>query len=473
MKGRSKDSTRTLTERILAGHEVEGAFKLRGSAASAEGRAFRVDQVILARTPSGAIGSVAKGAPRKSAVELAVAYPPECISWGQAGKGSKGDSRAEDRAPPSGLLMAQPGAGFAPLVHLERFAAPGRLAVADDSRLALLGAIGMLTVSAAGARIESALELGTIDLPEPVSILIALSGRLRPFVNVRDAAFQLLKNGAREVVSEVARRSGAPVILEFGGPATKQLSVPDRASLASLAPRLGAHGALFPADDKTETFLRDQRRSKAFRAVAAEGAAYEVTIPLDLATVDPLLLESNAEVLPVRLLEGKPVGQVILGGDSGATLRDLYTVGSLLKGKRPPGNVEFLFAPPSRQCLEVLARDGVLLDLIAMGARVIEPDRRVLTGDCYPPSGRDLSLSTFDPPEDDGAGGGAPSQRVTASAETLAFALAHGHLGDPRGFRRQVRVALPRQLPTEDTLLLGGTRKDGSPRRSRPPSADA
>jgi len=493
MKGRSKDSTRTLATRILAAHRVEPPRKspldgsgaagsgaagsgaagsgAAGSAGSGEGTAgtFRVDQLVLARAPREALAGAQAAGVRESAVEISIAYPPQCISWGGATHPGELEPAGDGagRSSPTGFLVAQPGAGYAPHVHLERFAAPGRLAVVDDPRLAVLGAMGMLTLVAQDDSLASVLNSGTIDVAEPVSVLVALTGRLRPFVNVRDAGLWLLKSDARAVIQDVARRTGAPVVLEFGGPSTKQLSVPDRAALASFAPRLGASGVLFPADDKTETFLRDQRRSKAFRSVASESAGYEAVLTLDLTTVDPLLLDASGEVLPVRLLEGKPVSQVILGGDSGTTLRDLYTVGSLLKGKRPPGNVEFLFAPPSRQALEVLARDGVLLDLIAMGARIVEPDRRVLTGEYYPPMGRELSLVTFDPTDPP-----TPNQRVTVSAETLAFAIAHGQLGDPRGFRRQVRVALPRQLPTEDALLLGGSRRDGSPRRPRPTDAD-
>lgn len=474
MKGRSKDSTRTLATRILAGHRLDapGASLPGGSDESASAKC-RVDQLILARAPREALARARAAGIRESGVELSIAYAPECISLpGARADGPRADAASPDkddqRAAPAGMLVAQAGAGYAPLVHLERFAAPGRVAVVDDPRLALLGAVGMLTLLAEGDVLTRALETGTIEVAQPVSVQVALSGRLRPFVNIRDAAFWLSKSGARDVIQEVKSRTGAPVILEFGGPSLKQLSVPDRAALASFAPRLGASGALFPADDKTESFLRDQRRSKAYRSVASENAGYEAVLPLDLALIDPLLVDASGEVLPVRLLEGKPIGQVILGGDSGTTLRDLYTVGSLLKGKRPPGSSEFLFVPPSRQALEVLTRDGVLLDLIAMGARIIEPDRRVLTGECYAPPSQDLSLVTFDPTDTP-----APSQRMTVSPDTLAFAAAHGQLGDPRGFRRQVRVALPRQLPTEDTLLLGGSRRDGSPRRPRASDADA
>jgi aconitate hydratase len=41
-----------------------------------------------------------------------------------------------------------------------------------------------------------------------------------------------------------------------------------------------------------------------------------------------------------------------------------------------------------------------------------------------------------------------------ASAETLAFAVATGVLGDPRAFKRPVRVTVPRILPTDDVLVV-------------------
>jgi aconitate hydratase len=108
--------------------------------------------------------------------------------------------------------------------------------------------------------------------------------------------------------------------------------------------------------------------------------------------------------------------------------------------------------PGSRQTLEVLA-EGALADLIATGARLIEPDSRVLSGALYPPAPGGLSLKTCDH----------TSQRrgTIVSAETLAYAVAHGELGDPRGFKRPVRITVPRNLPTDDVLLIRGAEARG------------
>jgi aconitate hydratase len=174
------------------------------------------------------------------------------------------------------------------------------------------------------------------------------------------------------------------------------------------------------------------------------GAPCAEALTVDLGAVDPLLLDERGHVRAVRDL----VSQALLGGDSGVTLRDLFAAATLLKSKRVPPRLDFLLAVPSRQMLEVLASAGALTDLIATGARLIEPDARVVTGELYTAPAGGVAMRTCDPEPRPGARGA-----VIASAETLAFAVATGEVGDPRAFKRPVRVTVPRALPTDDVLV--------------------
>jgi aconitate hydratase len=99
--------------------------------------------------------------------------------------------------------------------------------------------------------------------------------------------------------------------------------------------------------------------------------------------------------------------------------------------------------------LEVLSSAGALTDLIATGARLVEPDARVVAGSLYAPPAQGVSIRTCDPEP------GAASERasIVASAETLAYSVATGEVGDPRAFKRPVRVTVPRSLPTDDVLV--------------------
>jgi aconitate hydratase len=64
-----------------------------------------------------------------------------------------------------------------------------------------------------------------------------------------------------------------------------------------------------------------------------------------------------------------------------------------------------------------------------------------------------------------------------ASAETLAFAVASGEVGDPRSFKRPVRVTVPRALPTDDVLVARRVERfdarTGARRAERPEPARA
>jgi aconitate hydratase len=323
----------------------------------------------------------------------------------------------------------------------------------------------MLSLVVSPILLGQALATGSVWLRPPRSVQIHLSGRLRPFVCARDVALELLRRGLYEVVQRIEAEQKAPVVLEFAGPSARLLSVGERAVLCGIAPQVGAAAALFVSDEKTEVFLRDQRRSKAHRALVPDpGAPCEEVVSVDLGTVDPLLLDEHGTVRPVRDLAGQPVSQAVLGGDSGVTLRDMLAAALLLKSKRVPSRLDLLVAPPSRQVLEVLARAGALVDLVATGARILEPDRRLLTGEIYPPARSGTSVRTSDP-EPRGPG---VAPFVVASAETVAYAVATGAIGDPRSFKRPVRVTVPRALPTDDVLILRDKKGEQSASKKAP-----
>lgn len=460
MRARAGDPPRTMPQKILAGRAADPA--LRGDLVQ-----VKVDQIILSRSPGRTLGEALALGMKKTPVELAVAYEGTCVSDARSlADIADGAPRAvSPEFPAHNVPIARGGIGFPAPVHLERFAAPARFALTDDIRLAPVGGIGMFTLVVSPAQLGQALATGSAWVRPPRSVQIHLSGRVRPFVCARDVALELMRRNLDEIVRRIEKEHGAPVVLEFAGPSARLISVADRAVLCGIAPQVGAAAALFVSDEKTEVFLRDQRRSKAHRALVPDpGAPCEEVISIDLATVDPLLMDESGVVRPVRDLAGKPVSQVILGGDSGATLRDMLAAAMLLKSKRVPSRLDFVVAPPSRQVLEVLAQTEGLVDLIATGARIIEPDRRITTGDLYPPATNGLSLRTADPtPRIPGS----PSF-VVASAETLAYAVATGTVGDPRSFKRPVRVTVPRALPTDDVLVLRDKKGEGTPSGKAP-----
>lgn len=445
MRARAGDPPRTMAQKILAGRCADPM--LSGDLVN-----VKVDQIVLTTAPLRAVAEAREAGLKKTSAEVAIIYDTLCTTSLGTVKRTEEMQAATADILAHGIVIARPGVGFAAPVHLERFASPARLCVTDDARLAGVGGIGMLTLVVPPGMLAQALAQGSIMVRPPRSVQVLLSGRTRPFVCARDVAHELVRRGLGEAVSRIEAAHQAPVVVEFAGPSARLLSVGERAVLAGIAPQLGAAGALFVSDERSEVFLRDQRRSKAHRALVPDaGAPCDEVLNIDLGAVDPLFMDETGAVKSVRDLAGKPVTQVVLGGDSGATLRDLLVAAALLKSKRVPPRVEFLLAVPSRQMLEVLSTTGALTDLIATGARLVEPDARIMTGELHPPAPGGLSARTHDL---EPAIGGAARPIAVASAETLAWAVANGEMGDPRSFKRPQRVTIPRALPTDDVLVV-------------------
>ncbi len=446
MRARAGDPPRTMPQKVLAGRASDP--QLKGDLVR-----VKVDQVILSRAPARALSEALAMGMKKAVPEVTIAYDGTAVTDSQteAAKANHAPDAVTSGFPEHGVLVARPGIGFPAPVHIERFAAPARLALTDDPRLAPVGGVGMLCLVVSPSQLGEAMATGQVWLRPPRSIQIHQSGRTPPIVCARDAALELLRRDISEVVRRIEAEFQAPVVLEFAGQSARLMSVGNRAVLCGIAHQVGAAAALFISDDKSEVFLRDQRRSKAHRALVPDpGAPCEEVLTIDLGAVDPLIMDEKGKVRTARELSGRPVGQVVLGGDSGITLRDMLASASLLKSKRIPPRLDLLLAPPSRQVLEVLGQSGALVDLVATGARIIEPDRRLMTSELYPPPSDSASLRNADPePQSD-----TRRSFLVGSAEALSYAVAHGVVGDPRAFKRPARVTVPRVLPTEDVLVV-------------------
>src|SRR6187455_3505461 len=187
MRARAGDPPRTMTQKVLAGRSDDPG--LNGDLVR-----VKVDQVVLARQPNLVLGEAVKLGMKQVAVEVAIAYGTRCVTNGDPVETeATAPSAASRDALALGVLVARPGIGFAPAVHLERFGSPARLAITDEPRLASVGGVGMLTLNASPSQLAQALHSGSIWVRPPRSIQVLLSGKIRPFVCVRDVTLELIR----------------------------------------------------------------------------------------------------------------------------------------------------------------------------------------------------------------------------------------------------------------------------------------
>ncbi len=440
MRLRAGNGPRNMTVKLL-GCRDEGA-------SGGESVSLAVDQLAVTLPTMRGIGTAISELERAKALDLAVAYDP----YSMRDPSPMDDGLLADNLKRLGVIRGRPGIGYPAAVHLERCAAPARTTVTDVPQMAMLGGVGMLTLLATPEQIVETIATGTVSWRMPQVIQLILSGRLSASVSARDVCLELIRLGLRERVQAIATAEQSEVVLEFSGPGTRSLSVPERALLCSMAPNVGACAAIAACDEKTELFLRDQRRSKAYRQLAPDpGAPCSEVVCLDLSTVLPLIALGSGAIAPVAEVANSPIREVVIGGESSATLRDLLGAAAWFKTKRTSADVDVVIVPATRQVFESVAMNGTLAQLLSVGVRLLEPDVRLLDGQWHPPPGDGMSLRSF---TRQGHFTTPSPNWAVASIDTLCMSAIAGSLQDPRATRKSQRVACPRELPIDDSLLF-------------------
>jgi len=288
-------------------------------------------------------------------------------SLADAGCGSDGgeDEPATDwrrAALGLGMMVPRPGHGDLRVLHRERLAAPGRLALCAG-RLAACGALGMLALEADALVVAAVLAGGAFVPEEPRVLGVELSGWLMPVAGGVDLALALL--------SRLRETGEAVEVIELGGAGVGMLAMTERMSAAWL---LGEAGllAMFPSDDVTRAELaalgRDQDWRRIDAARTGDGAVWSV----ELENLEPLVapLEELACSQPVSTFAGTPIERVLVG--PAATLADLARLAARFDGRRVHERVECTVVVGSRNVLDRVAASGLAQRLAAAGVRVTE-----------------------------------------------------------------------------------------------------
>jgi aconitate hydratase len=174
--------------------------------------------------------------------------------------------------------------------------------VGTDSHTTMINGIGVVGWGVGGIEAEAGMLGQPVYFLTPDVVGFELTGQLREGVTATDLVL---------TVTEILRKHKVVgKFVEFFGPGTKTLALPDRATIANMAPEYGATMGFFPVDERTVEYFKGTGRSKEeierfeayFRAQGmfgvpgAEGASefireidYTSTVKLDLSTVAPSL----------------------------------------------------------------------------------------------------------------------------------------------------------------------------------------
>jgi aconitate hydratase len=192
--------------------------------------------------------------------------------------------------------------------------------VGTDSHTTMVNGLGVFGWGVGGIEAEAAMLGQPLSMLIPEVIGFKLHGRLPEGTTATDLVL---------IVTEMLRKKGVVgKFVEFYGTGLSSLSLPDRATIANMAPEYGATMGFFPVDAETLSYLRFTGRtetrvrlveeySKAqgiFRTDATPDPIYTDKLELDLATVEATLAGPKRPQDRVPLRQSKTMFEKSLEG---------------------------------------------------------------------------------------------------------------------------------------------------------------
>ncbi len=241
-----------------------------------------------------------------------------------------------------GLRVVPPGTGIVHQVNLE-YLAPGVFTatedgetvaypdslVGTDSHTTMINGLGVMGWGVGGIEAEAAVLGQPIAMLVPQVIGFKLTGALPEGSTATDLVLR---------VTEMLRKKGVVgKFVEFYGGGLDHLSLPDRATIANMAPEYGATMGFFPIDDETLAYLRFTGRDPdavelvgryckeqgLFRTTDAPDPRFSDSLELDLSEVTPALAGPKRPQDRIVLTEAKRAWQKVLPALLGGEPQDV------------------------------------------------------------------------------------------------------------------------------------------------------
>jgi len=350
-----------------------------------------------------------------------------------------------------GAYFSKPGNGVCHFLHVQRFAKPGQVMLGADSHTPTSGALGMLAIGSGGLTVAKGMLGDGFKLITPKVMKINLLGELQPGVSAKDITLELLRI--------LSVKGGIGYILEFVGDGIKTLSVPQRATITNMCIEMGATTGIFPSDEVAREFLKAQGRAEDWVELLPDAdAEYDGVIEINMSELEPLVAKPHMPdlVCKVREVGEVTVGSVFIGSCTNASYSDIAKAAKILKGKKVHKEVDLTVGPGSKQVLEQLIAEGILADLVASGARILECACGPCVGIGQAPPAQGVAVRTSNR-NFPGRSSTTDASVYLVSPETAAATALTGKITDPRDVidvHVLKNIVEPNEYPVDDSMII-------------------
>jgi 3-isopropylmalate/(R)-2-methylmalate dehydratase large subunit len=247
----------------------------------------------------------------------------------------------------------------------EGLARPGTTVVGTDSHMNILGAVGSFGQGMGDVDIAFAFKTGRTWFEVPESVKVVLKGRPAPEAEAKDLTLFLCRElGTKKIALRAA---------EFYGEAVRALDWAGRITLCSMITEMAGIIGFIP--EAGNAFARDLAAlGIGGTAPAADpDAVYAETIEMDVTGLgrQVALPPSPNTVKPLSEVRGVRIDSGFIGSCTNGRTADFVRAAAVLKGRQVRKGVMLKIVPATRRVYEELLQNGVLADLFAAGAIVL------------------------------------------------------------------------------------------------------
>jgi 3-isopropylmalate/(R)-2-methylmalate dehydratase large subunit len=267
---------------------------------------------------------------------------------------------------------------------------------------------------------------GEIWLRVPESMRIVVEGSMPDRVSAKDLVLR--------IIGDIGADGADYKSVEFAGPTIEAMSVGSRQVLCNMAAEMGAKNGYVAPDETTRDWLLT-RNSRTYQEIYPDpDATYVQVLHYTAGDLVPQVAKPHRvdNVVPVTEVAGLQVDQALIGTCTNGRLEDLQAAAELLRGKRIAPWVRLLVLPASREILLQAIEAGVVTDLVAAGATLLNPGCGPCLGaheGCMAPGERTISTANRN---FRGRMGSREAEIYLASPATVAASALEGAIADPR-----------------------------------------
>ncbi len=249
------------------------------------------------------------------------------------------------------------------LIPEKGLAVAGDVIIGADSHTCTYGALGAFSTGVGSTDMAAGMATGEAWFKVPSAIKFEIVGKPQGFVSGKDVILH--------IIGMIGVDGALYKSMEFCGEGLKYLSMDDRFSIANMAIEAGGKNGIFPVDEKTIEYMKENSTKEYKVYTADEDAVYDEVYTIDLSTLRPTVafphLPENTKTIDEIGKEEIKVDQVVIGSCTNGRLEDMRIARKIIAGKKVAKGVRVIFFPGTQkiylQCLE----EGIIKDLVEAG----------------------------------------------------------------------------------------------------------